>query len=112
MIGLGAVLGWKHHHEPGIETKDGVLTAWPSSLGAFPTQTQLDTWTAEFITAGVEQRQIDTVKLVAAGKDVALVLVELIDWLLANTTMQSTAFTSEVRQAYLDLKNIADRVKS
>ena len=112
MSNLGAILGWKHNHEPGIRTIDGIITAWPPSLGAFPTQAQIDAWTAEFAAAGVEQRQIDTVKLVTAGKDVALVLVELVDWLLANTAMQAADFTPGVRQAYQDLKVIADRVKT
>jgi len=60
----------------------------------------------------VEQRKQDISALLAAGKDTVLVLVELVDWLLANTAIVPTDFTPQVRQAYLDLKAIADRVKT
>lgn len=59
-----------------------------------------------------DQRGKDLGQLREAGKDLALVLTELIDWTLANTPMQATDFTPDVRQAYLDLKTIANRVKA
>lgn len=58
-----------------------------------------------------DQRSQDLTGLRDAGKDLATVLTELVDYLLANTAMQTTDFTPNVRQAYLDLKVIADRVK-
>ena len=57
-------------------------------------------------------RETDIQQLRGAGKDIALVLTELVDWQLANTVMQATDFTPQVKQAYLDLKVIADRVKT
>ncbi len=54
----------------------------------------------------------DIGELRSGGKDIALVLIELIDYLLANTNMSATDFTPDVRQAYQDIKVIADRVKS
>jgi hypothetical protein len=48
MTNLGEVLGWKHNHKSGIATKDGIIIGWPSSLGAMPTQIQIDTWTGEY----------------------------------------------------------------
>ena len=37
MSNLGAALGWKFNHEPGICTSDGVLTKWPTdALGPEP----------------------------------------------------------------------------
>ncbi|MFN4283524.1 MAG: hypothetical protein ACK4NA_12880 [Alphaproteobacteria bacterium] len=45
---IGLVLGWKFNHAPGIETRDGVITAWPDSLGPLPTADQIATWTAEY----------------------------------------------------------------
>lgn len=59
-----------------------------------------------------DQRNQDLSGLREAGKDLALVLTELIQWTLANTAMQATDFSPSVRQAYLDLKAIADRVKT
>ena len=58
------------------------------------------------------QTDADITTLREAGKDIALVLTELVDWQLANTTMEPSDFTPQVRQAYLDLKAIADRVKT
>ena len=46
-----------------------------------------------------------------ATKDSILVLIEFVDWALANTSMQASDFTTNVRQAYQDLKVIADRIK-
>ncbi len=58
-----------------------------------------------------DQRDQDLATLREAGKNLALVLTEFVDWTLANTAMQPTDFSVTVRQAYLDLKAIADRVK-
>lgn len=58
-----------------------------------------------------DQRNQDLAGLRGAGKDLALVLTELIQWIVANTAMQATDFSPAVRQAYLDLRAIADRVK-
>ncbi len=59
-----------------------------------------------------EQRRADLLTLIDAGKDVALVLVELIEWQLANTAMQATDFSADVKQAFLDLQTIADRLRA
>lgn len=53
----------------------------------------------------------DIAQLQARGKDAALVLVELVDWLLANTAMTRDNLSANVKVAYLSLKPIADRVK-
>lgn len=69
-------------------------------------------WVANANRAEQEQRVADLNVLLAAGKDLALVLTELIDWQLSNTGMLATDFSPQVKQAYLDLKVIADRVKT
>ena len=76
---------------------------WDSVVGA---------WVDNPDRATEEQQSADLAVLRSAGKNLALVLTELVDWQLANTTMQASDFTPQVRQAYLDLKDIADRVKS
>ena len=48
MSSLGEVLGWKFDHEPGIETLNGVISAWPSVLGPLPDQAQIDIWSQEY----------------------------------------------------------------
>ena len=109
----GDVIHWKTGNYPGITTRAGQITNWP--VGApfpQPDQATHDTWEAEYQAAGVEQRAQDVAALRAAGKDAVLVLVELIEWQLANTAMQASDFTPQVKQAYQDLKVIADRVKT
>ena len=59
-----------------------------------------------------DQRDADAGTLRGAGKDVALVLIELIDKLLADNVIAATDFTTDVRQVYLNLKVIADRAKA
>jgi len=58
-----------------------------------------------------DKRDQDLATLREAGKDLALVLTELVEWALANTAMQPTDFTPDTKQRYLDVKAIADRVK-
>ena len=40
MSKLGAALGWKHDHKPGIRTKGDKITGWPTGIGAKPTKAQ------------------------------------------------------------------------
>ena len=46
MTHIGQVIGWKHSHQSGMETRDGVITAFP---GGIPSQADQDTWTAEYL---------------------------------------------------------------
>lgn len=69
-------------------------------------------WVDDASRAVDEQREQDTAALRGAGKDAILVLTELVSWLVTNTAMQATDFTPQVKQAYLNLKTIADRVKT
>ena len=48
--GLGAVLGWKFNHEPGISTIEDNIVGWPLTLGPAPTSAQIAAWTAEYET--------------------------------------------------------------
>ncbi len=61
---------------------------------------------------GVVQRKEDIKMLTERGKDVVLVLIETVDWLLDNTAMVPGDFTVDVRETYLELKTIAERVKA
>jgi hypothetical protein len=45
MTNIGIVIGWKHNHQPGMMTKDGVITEFP---GGIPSQADQDRWTAEY----------------------------------------------------------------
>ena len=58
-----------------------------------------------------EQRRKDITQLRNAGKDVALVLAELIEWALANAGLNPADFSPDVRKAFQDLKAIADRLR-
>lgn len=65
------------------------------------TQQEIDDW----------QENLDLGVLKEAGRDLAVVLIELVDQLIAQATIQVTDFTPAVKQNYLDIKAIADRVK-
>ena len=45
---LVRVLSWKFPSVQGINTSNGWLTEWPSSLGPFPSDAQLATWVVEY----------------------------------------------------------------
>ena len=47
MSNIGEVIGWKFSHQPGMVTRDGVITEFP---GGIPSQADQDTWTAEYET--------------------------------------------------------------
>ena len=57
------------------------------------------------------QEANDLSALKDAGRDIAVVLVELVDQLLADNTIQVTDFSAAVKQNFQDVKAIADRVK-
>lgn len=70
MITVNAeALGWKFPSQGGINTRAGILTKWPEVLGAFPTQTQVNTWEAEYLIAKPDidaARDIDNLKVFKA----------------------------------------------
>ena len=45
MTHIAEVIGWKHNHQSGMSTKDGVITEFP---GGIPSQTDQDKWTKEY----------------------------------------------------------------
>ncbi len=45
MKNIGEVIGWKFNHQPGMVTREGVITEFP---GGIPTQAEQDLWTAEY----------------------------------------------------------------
>ena len=46
MSNIGTVIGWKHNHQSGMATIDGVITEFP---GGIPSQADQNTWTAEYL---------------------------------------------------------------
>ena len=46
MSNIAEVIGWKHNHQEGMSTVDGVITEFPG--GIIPSQALQDTWTAEY----------------------------------------------------------------
>jgi len=45
MSKIGAVIGWKFNHQAGMETKNGVITAFP---GGIPSDEDINTWKNEY----------------------------------------------------------------
>ena len=46
MTNIGVVIGWKHNHQPGMSTRNGVITEFP---GGIPSQADQDAWIAEYL---------------------------------------------------------------
>ena len=44
-VRISEVIGWKFNHQPGMMTRDGVITQFP---GGIPSQEDQATWTAEY----------------------------------------------------------------
>lgn len=84
-----------------LKTVTATESVWTYTVTA-KSQPELD--------AQAEQEDLDTLRQ-ASGKDAILVLVEFVEWALANTAMTGADFTADVRQAYQDIKVLADRVK-
>jgi len=42
---ISDVIGWKHNHQAGMATRDGVITEFP---GGIPSQADQDKWTKEY----------------------------------------------------------------
>jgi hypothetical protein len=45
---IGAALGWKYNHAPGIRTHGDKITAWPASLGPVPDEAEQAAIMAEY----------------------------------------------------------------
>jgi len=45
MSDIGTVIGWKHNHQPGMCTREGVITEFP---GGIPSQSDQDKWAVEY----------------------------------------------------------------
>ena len=55
MTQVAEVLAWKFPGVEGIETRDGVLTAFPGNREAWPTDAELAAWTAEYETGKADR---------------------------------------------------------
>ena len=46
-MSIAEVIGWKHNHQSGMSTRNGVITEFAG--GAIPSQADQDLWTAEYL---------------------------------------------------------------
>ena len=83
MTNIGAVIGWKHNHQPGMSTMDGVITEFP---GGIPSQADQDKWTAEY------EAQIPTMewkeKMVMSDGPLPRWAEDLIDGVISSQTQK------------------------
>ena len=45
MTNISEVIGWKFNHQPGMRTRDGVITEFPDGI---PSQADQDKWIKEY----------------------------------------------------------------
>jgi hypothetical protein len=102
---LGAALGWKYTHAPGIKTESGVLVGWPAALGTFPTDAELAQCVADY------QAFLSTQQAKEAGLDAAITGDSVIQQLKAMTNAEFDAWwdanVTTAAQAIAVLKRLA-----
>jgi hypothetical protein len=95
-------------YDPASQVREGPLDAYDGTTATrtytirAKTQAELD----------AEQLAQDVGALQASGKDAVIVITGLIDALLAKGLILATDVDGTARQAYQDLKVVADRVKA
>lgn len=95
-------------YDPATQVREGPVDSYDGT-----TATRVFTIRAKTIQELADEQTVkDIDTLQNAGKDAVLVLIELIEWQLANTAMTATDFSADVKQAFLDLQTIADRLRS
>jgi hypothetical protein len=67
MIDIAKVIAWKFDNQEGMSTKDNIITEFP---GGIPSQSDQDTWIAEYEVAKTEMEQAeqDAINKKASGK--------------------------------------------
>ena len=108
-------LGWLPEVRVGFKPFDPATQVRTGPVHQVGADDVTATYTVRAKTQGemdADQRAADLGTLREAGRDLAVVLVELVDWLLANTAMTANDFTPAVRQTYVDVKAITERVKT
>jgi hypothetical protein len=66
---IGEVIGWKFNHQPGMSTRDGIITEFP---GGIPSQELQEQWTAEYETHIANQPPVLTEKQRLAALEEAM----------------------------------------
>ena len=83
MTNIGAVIGWKHNNQPGMFTRNGVITKFP---GGIPSQADQDKWTAEY------EAQIPTMewkeKMVMSDGPLPRWAEDLVDGVISSQTQK------------------------
>ena len=65
-MSIAKVIGWKFNHQPGMRTRDDVITEFP---GGIPTQAEQDAWTAEYNAYIASNQSKDDEALLELSKD-------------------------------------------
>lgn len=111
------------------EAKDRKWVAYSETVASIDPATEIATApvievTADGVTRTVGKRALtaeelrskrnaaDIASLRSSGKDMALITVELIEKLLADNVIAATDFSPNVRQAFQNVKAIADRLRA
>ena len=99
MSKLGAVLGWKHNHVEGLTTDGDTIRDWPASLGARPTQAQINTWTAEYDAAQLEVQKQERIDRTNVG------MSRWVEHLTVLLLQKALLLRSDIPQPVLDAIN-------
>lgn len=77
-MNVGAIIGRKFNHAPGIKVVDGVIVEWPEALGSQPTDQQIAEWaTAEDAAARITTIEIESPITHRALRELILTIGEI-----------------------------------
>ncbi len=101
MRGLGGLLGWKFDNAEGIETRNGVITAWPAGLGGtdMPTAGQITTWTAEYDAIANDIKRDRIWSWITSDASDAIVMRAVVTWIAEkqDPSMTLSEAASEIK---------------
>jgi len=90
------------------QLKDGPFDTWDGA-DAVRTFVVRDKTPGEM---GDQQQELDVQVLAGSGVDLSLVIVELLDWTIANTQLTIDDFPPLTQDAYHDIKARTERIQS
>lgn len=111
------LLGWLpvEYNDPAFDPDTQVREGPTGVAVGDPVTPGADSVSGTYTVRSKTQQELDVEdedRLRARGKDLALVVVEFVEWALANTPMEAADFSADVRASYQELKTIADRLRA
>jgi hypothetical protein len=93
MSNIGEVIGWKHNHQAGMSTVDGVIKEFP---GGIPSQADQDKWTKEY------EAYLTSIAYIAKRKEAYKTLEEQADMRYWDSVNSTTTWVDHIAKVKSD----------